>query len=568
MRLSSTLLRITGVLLPLSVLSTAYLYLYPFVHGCGFPTPPPSQRHGFQDCAFDSASLQEYYRDGNVAPFRLLALGDPQLEGDTSLPEAVEYAFPGFKRLLWDLRDRNVDAVKEAAIVGLEDVLADLGRLVKFVRKQVDLVGNDYYLAHIYRTLDWYTKPTHVTVLGDLLGSQWIGDEEFESRKWRFWERVFKGAKLPESGRLTDLTSSKEEDEAKRPSIEVLGEADWRKRIINLAGNHDIGYAGDIDEGRIKRFEAAFGPVNGDIHFTLPSPSLCIPSDNIMDTSTETPTLRLVVLNSMNLDYPALSNTLQGDTYNFINSVIATSAPVESHSTATILLTHIPLHKDEGVCADAPFFSFFSDDEGGGVKEQNMISADLSKSAVLQGLFGKSPDPGATMRGLGRDGIVLTGHDHEGCDVYHFADRESADWRAKKWTSVAARNAVRDDDVPGLREVTLRSMMGEFGGNAGLVSAWWDAEAGRWKIAISTCSAGVQHIWWAVHVLDILTVLIMGAAGVVFTFEAWRDSGKRPKDAQSKKQLRKGKDIKKEKAKGIANGNIGDSHKPAVKLKS
>ena len=33
--------------------------------------------------------------------------------------------------------------------------------------------------------------PTHTVVLGDLLGSQWIGDEEFERRAERFWGTVF-----------------------------------------------------------------------------------------------------------------------------------------------------------------------------------------------------------------------------------------------------------------------------------------------------------------------------------------------------------------------------------------
>ncbi|KAF2434807.1 hypothetical protein EJ08DRAFT_685734 [Tothia fuscella] len=526
MRLSLFLLRISSVLLPLAILSTTYLYLYPLFHRCGFPAPPRNNSHGFDQCEFQNESLKEYYKDGSSAPFRLLALADPQLEGDTSLPEPVEYEFPGLKKILWDLRGGDWEGIKDALVVGVEDIIADLGSVLKYMRKQVDLVGNDYYLAHIYRTLHWYTKPTHVTVLGDLLGSQWIGDEEFEIRRWRFWNRVFRGSSLPEKGKLVDykVDEEGEGEEKPIPTVETLGQEDWTRRIINLAGNHDIGYAGDIDESRIARFEAAFGPVNGDIHFTLPSAGLCnapasSPNNNPNNDTTDTPTLRLIVLNSMNLDVPALTPTLQSNTYTFINNLMSHSSPVETHTTSTILLTHIPLHKEAGTCADSPFFAFFPSQEGSGIKEQNMISADLSKSAILQGIYGMSPESNAVMRGLGRAGIVLTGHDHVGCDVYHYADRENGTWNAKVWTSEEAQVVAREEDTPGLREVTLRSMMGEFGGNAGLVSAWWDGDVGRWRIEVSTCSAGVQHIWWAVHVLDLLVVLIAGAAGVAYAFE-------------------------------------------------
>ena len=50
--------------------------------------------------------------------------------------------------------------------------------------------------------------------------------------------------------------------------------------------------------------------------------------------------------------------------------------------------------------------------------------------------------------------------------------------------------------------------MGDFGGNAGLLSAWFDFEAGRWKYEIQMCKLGVQHIWWAVHILDVVTAVV------------------------------------------------------------
>jgi hypothetical protein len=569
MHLSTLLFRLSSVLLPLSILSTTYLYLYPFFHSCHFPTPPKNYT-GFHDCTFKDENLQLYYAESRVAPFRLLAFGDPQLEGDTSLPAAAVYEFEGFEHIYGDVRGGElVEAVKKLG-VGVQDIITDIGRLVKYARKGIDLIGNDYYLAHIYRTLHWWTNPTHVTVLGDLLGSQWIGDEEFEKRSQRFWTRIFRGTSLPEP----PLQDYKHEDkDARIRREEVLGVSPrWRNSIINLPGNHDIGYAGDIDESRIDRFEAQFGPVNGDIYFTLPPSEFCGTNSSRYNTTT-TPVLRLVVLNSMNLDTPVMSTTLQGQTYAFVNSIIDTSSPVQEHTTSTILLTHIPLHKDSGICADEPFFSFFPEDEGGGVKEQNMISQDISKGAILHGIFGKSPDTNAAMRGLGRDGIILTGHDHVGCDVYHHTDRESGEWKAHKWGSEEARRALDNEDVPGLREVTLRSMMGEFGGHAGLISAWWDSELGRWRIEVEGCSLGVQHIWWAVHVLDLVVLLVLLGAVAAYAVERkvrfgeaakLQRKGKAEKKKQSQSEVVNGFD---KKTKRGANGTIGRPGKPAVRIK-
>jgi hypothetical protein len=564
MRPSTFLLRLSSVLLPLSFLSTTYLYLYPVFHRCDFPHPPKNYS-GLRDCRFEDGILRGHYADAHVAPFRLLALGDPQLEGDTSLPLAATYEFPGFGSVYNDLLSRDpIEAVRKLG-VGIQDVVTDITRLLKYARKIIDLIGNDYYLAHIYRTLRWYTQPTHVSVLGDLLGSQWIGDEEFEKRSSRFWGRVFKGAEVPEPA-LQEYKGGGE-DKMKRRK-EVLGaNPRWKNSIINLAGNHDIGYAGDIDEARIERFEAQFGPVNGDIQFSLPFPELC--GANATYNASTTPTLRLVVLNSMNLDTPVKASSLQGETYAFVNSIIDTSSPVEDHGTATILLTHIPLHKESGICADDPFFSFFPEDEGGGVKEQNMISADISRNGILHGIFGKSPDATAAMRGMGRDGIILTGHDHVGCDVYHHADRESGEWNAHRWMSGEVQLAVEDNDVPGLREVTLRSMMGEFGGHAGLVAAWWDDEGGKWRIEVEGCSLGVQHIWWAVHVLDIVALLVFGAAGLVWAIEG-NTGGEGVKRVQRKGKLqkeKKGKGVNGDVKKAVQNGSVGRPRKPAVKLK-
>ncbi|KAL8920492.1 MAG: hypothetical protein Q9208_006241 [Pyrenodesmia sp. 3 TL-2023] len=440
----TSLRRFLFLLVPLSILSTTYLYFYPTFHRCGFPLPSDSTR---------------------PAPFRLLALGDPQLEGDSSLPDPDEALFPSLGNLWQDLLASGSASqgllVIQHCLSGF--FLSDIPRTLRSNRKRLDLLGNDYYLAHIYQTLQWALEPTHVTVLGDLLGSQWISDKEFERRGWRYWNRVFKdGLRVDD-----EITAGIHVGTLSQEGV-------WKRRIINVAGNHDVGYAGDLTRERLQRFERVFGRANWETRFVLPNKG---PDHDI----SALPALRIVVLNSLNLDTPAVDPELQTDTYKYINSIITASRPVEDQTSATILLTHVPLHKAKGVCVDGPWFDFYDEDEGGGLKEQNHLSYNAGKG-ILEGIYGMSGNPHAPYGGLGRNGIILTGHDHEGCDVYHHlpadSEPESRRWSAEK------RNASREDcdsAIPGIREITVRSMMGEFGGNAGLLSAWFDEEHQRWR---------------------------------------------------------------------------------------
>ncbi|KAL8717296.1 MAG: hypothetical protein Q9225_005444 [Loekoesia sp. 1 TL-2023] len=465
------------VLIPLSVASTVYLYFYPAFHRCGFPLQQGSS---------------------SPAPFRLLAFGDPQLEGDSSLPNHEDALFPSLETLWQDLvASRSISQRVLVTRHSLEGLFSsDVPRILQSYRKRLDLLGNDYYLAHIYHTIHRALDPTHVTVLGDLLGSQWISDEEFEHRGQRYWQRVFK-----DGYRVNDEVTA-------GIHVGVLGQDHvWKRRIINVAGNHDVGYAGDMTLERIQRFENVFGRANWETRFTLPG-------TNGATNISELPELRIVVLNSLNLDTPAVDQDLQGETYKFINTIIGTSRSVEDQTVATVLLTHVPLHKEKGVCVDGPWFDFYDNGEGGGLKEQNHLSYNAGKG-ILEGIYGMSGNPQAPHGGLGRGGIVLTGHDHEGCDVYHHLpadpDPESRRWTAEKWNSSTQR---RDKDIPGIREITVRSMMGEFGGNAGLLSGWFDEKSQQWLFEYSTCSLGVQHIWWVIHILDMVTIGLVSLAAL------------------------------------------------------
>ncbi|CCC06291.1 hypothetical protein SMACR_00509 [Sordaria macrospora] len=552
------------IFLPISLALTIYLYFFPFFGKCAFPLPPVQHNapadtgyHAFLETVklhlslppvpvdeTDPTSTPAVTPSRPLAPFRLLALGDPQLEGDTSIPTEYLGVFPHVKSLFRhltfqtshaSLRWRLRQCFHEIVDIFFEDVF----NLAESYRKRFDHWGNDYYLAHIYRTLHWWSRPTHVTVLGDLLGSQWVTDDEFYWRAHRFWNRVFKGGE-----RVPDDVAMFPADEYDLTGyLSTSGPANdsevWTKRIINVAGNHDIGYAGDINTNLTGRFEDAFGKINYELRFELPltNKSLTNTLFDALDNPLSdrlVPELRLVVLNDMNLDTPALSPELQDDTYSFINSVINTASAVQFRGHYTLILTHVPLYKPDGVCVDSPLFTFH--DHDGTLKEQNQLSLAASKG-FLEGILGISGNKDAPANGQGRRGIILNGHDHEGCDTWHYInqsfveeetlvqaedgefeiERKQREWEVKRYKQAKKEAIIGRDDMPGVREVTVRSMMGEFGGNAGLLSVWFDEEEWEWKAEYATCPMGTQHLWWVVHFMDFFVILgavVLAGAGV------------------------------------------------------
>ncbi|RAH77102.1 hypothetical protein BO86DRAFT_275549, partial [Aspergillus japonicus CBS 114.51] len=529
MFLRTLLCRLLVLLVPLAVTSSLYLYLYPVVHGCAFPLPHHDS-HSFSN-TFLATARQHLTIDAEpapAAPFRLLVLADPQIEGDSSLPKA-EDELPARLRHHWG--QIRAALTSPAITTALRSLLhTDLPRTLKAARKRLDLLGNDYYLAHIYRTLHWWSQPTHVTVLGDLIGSQWVSDEEFQRRGHRYWERVFQGGVRGDSF-IPPTQNNNNADFALNPTTHS---SPWANRILNVVGNHDIGYAGDASAARIARFEETFGTVNWDVKFWLNNTSASASHRNIAPHPNP-PRIHIINLNSLTLDTPAYGPDIQSASYDYLNALITDRlAPVTDRSTFTLLLTHLPLHKRAGVCVDAPHFKFFEEDDNaedgkekrwfaGGLREQNHLSEWVSGNGVLEGVFGMSGEVAEVEGGgWGRKGLVLTGHDHEGCDVLHFVrrdggfdsdlrdegeDPEQRDWKwdAKRY-SAAQEAAATPPSTPSIREVTMRSMMGAYGGYAGLLSVWFDTDKQEWEYEIQMCAAGVQHIWWAVHVVDLVTV--------------------------------------------------------------
>ena len=567
MSLRSLSRAVLTILVSLAITSTTYLYLYPLFHACAFREPNTSASSSFFTTLAKRTPLPLVSSDQtHLAPFRLLVFGDPQLEGDSSLPAPED----GLRARLaehWAALTAERDSYRERFDIlkasAREVIFEDIPRSLRKTRKRIDLFGNDYYLAHIYRTLHWWSQPTHVAVLGDLIGSQWVTDDEFSWRGWRYWNRVFKGGH-----RVEDEVTTPQRDLIDVPNARGvdLPTDQWARRIINIAGNHDIGYAGDISPQRLDRFERVFGRVNWNIRFRLPQSE--IPSNESLETIV--PTLHLVVLNSLSLDTPALTPEIQDQTYEYLNTVIMSSYPVEDRTSFTLLLTHLPLHKIAGVCVDAPHFDFYTDDDAhgkwknGGLQEQNHLSDHVSRNGILEGLFGMSADRNAAAHGKGRAGLIMTGHDHEGCDVWHHMlaeDDIAKDENAKGgWQAVRWQDANLTASHTGVREVTLRSMMGEFGGNTGLLSAWFDFDAAEWRFELQNCRAGVQHIWWAVHVVDLITLVV----GFVYFVSAFGGVGRSTFEVKASQQQQQQQN---KEANGSSNGTIEKRPMPPVRRK-
>src|SRR5580700_6772364 len=91
MSLVPTLRYALFLLVPASLIATTYLYLYPVFDHCAFPSPKEDPSVSYLNTLREHLSSPAY-NASLTAPFRLLALGDPQLEGDTSIdPDAASF---------------------------------------------------------------------------------------------------------------------------------------------------------------------------------------------------------------------------------------------------------------------------------------------------------------------------------------------------------------------------------------------------------------------------------------------------------------------------------------------
>lgn len=399
---------------------------------------------------------QAAYDNGIVSDINLLTFGDPQINGN----------WPSTKYI-----------------------------------KRLDNYGNDYYLGHIYNTMLSRLKPSHVAVMGDQFSSQWILDSEFYNRTYRFVERLFPRESLYKQTVVDTWNKHQDYDwitwmkteENLDPDIRFNSRNyydvyDWYKPeerrpnfenplFINLTGNHDIGYSGDATWQHMARFHLLFGQNNYVIYYNKGTPE----------------EWRLVVLDSLTLEGPALQEEFRNFTWSFLNKLNESNADFKGSS---VLFTHIPLYKRAGLCADDPMHVWYENYEkepykNGKLRSQNHLLDDTSQR-VLNTVFNNRE----------KEGIILTGHDHVGCDSWY--SLVDGHWVAEKNKNTNGQSYVR--------EVVVRAMMGEFGGQTGLLTGHFDRENKAWGFNFTYCSFTVQHVWWASKVAALVAVLVHSAS--------------------------------------------------------
>ncbi|KAF9155063.1 hypothetical protein BG015_011201 [Linnemannia schmuckeri] len=414
---------------------------------------------------------------------------------------------------------------------------AKIRRLGK--RAHVDLAFNDAYMRHIYKQMmssSWEPlallsaflsksrkphtprSPTHVSILGDLFSSQWIDDAEFDVRVARY-RSIFPDPSLS-SGAV------------------VAGEESSVPVMINITGNHDIGYGYDISQDRVERWEQVFGKSNFISSMDIPVIDADGASENDTNSRRTQSTsngrisdgsrrrLHLVVLNTMLLDGPSSDENLRGQTWKFLQeaSLLKENNPKDK----IVLLTHIPFHKEQGICVDPPDIRVHWDNT---IIEQTMLTPNTTQW-ILNTL---------------RPDFVLNGHDHYGCDVVHTLQHGQDTWIASATTdlslSTSGSSQKQDEEekqkeVKGqapppppalrVREITQRSMMAEFGGYSGLFEIKIpsysslsennnsnEEEAEELEFHYTACGFFNDLQVWIVIITDLVVVLLWAFYGLV-----------------------------------------------------
>lgn len=457
MALPRLLKRFTLFLTAVTLIFNIYIYTYPSIHpkACSWKCHEESALSADETNPLVSyfKDLLSSHKDKNKDDIRLMAFGDPQIKG-------IWPSTPYMTRL--------------------------------------DTFGNDYYLGHIFRMMYNRLRPSHVAVMGDLFSSQWIGDSEFFNRTVRFTKRLFNR----DPSWLYDIKEKHHNDQGKYASdwiswadnmtaIREKGRPmdlgfgyenvyNWTASddylFINISGNHDIGYSGDATYQHVARYNELFGKDNYWIEY---------------DAGTNR-AWRLVVLNDLLLEGPALQPELLDINWEFLYQLIE-----RKFEGSTVLLTHVPFYKPAGLCYDGPEFRYYPDDyerepyKAKLLRSQNHLSDSIS-NRVLNLIFDRN-----------YPGIILTGHDHEGCETFYNKNSEDGTWSASSTPS---------SDSLTIKEITVKSMMGQYHGNTGLVTGHFNENTKQWEWHFSLCPFSIQHIWWFTKVVTIITGFLWSLA--------------------------------------------------------
>lgn len=353
--------------------------------------------------------------------------------------------------------------------------------------QRLEIIGNDYYLGHIFRVMKKRLKPSHVAIMGDIFSSQWISDSEFYNRSIRLTHRILGRNKTF----LTDILKESHDSEGlyqvdwptyadkinEKTGVHYEDVWAWTDHedylLINVTGNHDIGYSGDCTYQHLARYVHLLGHDNYWIEY---------------DRGTDH-AWRIVVLNDILLDGPFLQPEFLDRNWEFLNQLSE-----QQFEGSTILLTHIPLYKKEGLCYDGPEFKYYPEQhipepyKANLLKSQNHLSENVT-NRILNLIFAN-----------GKPGLILTGHDHEGCETFYNKNLQNSTWNST--TSIENKDAY-------IKEITVRSVMGDYQGNTGLLTGYFNNDTHSWEWSFSLCPFIVQHVWWFTKITTIIAAFTL-----------------------------------------------------------
>ncbi|AGO11667.1 AaceriADL110Wp [[Ashbya] aceris (nom. inval.)] len=462
-----TLKKFTILALVLALASNIYIFTYPSLSPCRCSF---EQQTGLQGLNSNSTLAQRLWCQSQYYFSDVIK----QVSSKCTEPTSKQGAVPDVKLL----------AIGDPQINGIWPTTSYLRRL--------EIFANDHFLGHIIKQMLRRLKPTHVAVMGDLFSSQWIGDSEYYNRTMRYtrrllgrsgeqlhalrkeshdaageyicdWQQYGEEYKAVREGDLTKLTWHRENAWRWTPEDDYL--------LINITGNHDIGYSGDTTYQHMARYQHLFGEDNYWIEYER-------------DTDHA---WRIVVLNDLLLEGPALQPEFISTTWTFLEHLAA-----RNFSGTTVLLTHVPFHKPAGLCHDAPETRYYPPGyerepyKAGLLRSQNLLSQDVT-DRVLSLIFAN-----------GKPGVILTGHDHEGCDTA-YSRAPDGSWSAQP-------SSARTPDV---RELTVRSVMAQYGGNVGLLRGSFDPATATWQWTYSLCPFAHQAVWYCAKLMPLVAALLL-----------------------------------------------------------
>lgn len=121
--------------------------------------------------------------------------------------------------------------------------------------------------------------PDYVVVMGDLFSYQGTTDDEFAERASRYrW---------------------------------IFDSAISRGNIINITGNHDLGYGYELSRWHVDRFEAEFGQSNFDFY---------VPLGEDLDNDGSNDTAFITVINNLVLD-PSRDELIRNEVWNYVRQL-------------------------------------------------------------------------------------------------------------------------------------------------------------------------------------------------------------------------------------------------------